>query len=103
VERSKALLHLVDMAQDFDASPWERFVAINAELSRYDPLLLHKKQLVVGTKLDIAGARERLAKFQLGLGAHIPIVGISCWTGEGINELIRGLFDLVGEGEDACE
>ena len=97
VERSKVLLHLVDVGENFIEDPFKRFQIINRELEQFNPDLLKKPQIVAGNKLDLPGARERLKKLKKRIGGRYPVTGISCRTGEGINKLIIMLKDLVKE------
>jgi len=99
VERSKVLLHLVDVGESFREGPFERFQIINRELEEYNPALLKKPQLVVGNKLDVPGARERLEELKEKIDSY-PVMGISAKTGKGIKELIATLSALVEEEKD---
>lgn len=100
VERGKVLLHLVDVGESFTGDPFKRFQIINKELEQYKPSLLKKPQLVVGSKLDLPGARESLSRLQEKIGSRFSTMGISAKTGEGIDELIARLLALVKEDEN---
>lgn len=97
VERSKVLLHLVDVGESFSGDPFNRFQVINRELEEYSPYLLKKPQLVVGSKLDLPGAREKLSQLKEKIGGRFPVIGISAKTGEGVDKLIARLLALVKE------
>ncbi|MFQ6117252.1 MAG: TGS domain-containing protein [Candidatus Bipolaricaulia bacterium] len=52
-----------------------------------------KRGLILGTKLDLPGARENLAKIEeAGAGVGLPIVAVSTATGEGLEEFKRAIF-----------
>ncbi|MBC7190416.1 GTPase ObgE [Candidatus Aerophobetes bacterium] len=100
VERSKVLLHLVDVGETGGEDPFKNFQIINRELELYNPELLKKPQLVVASKLDLPGARERFSELREKIAGKFPIMGISARTGEGLDMLIRVLFKMVKEAKD---
>ncbi len=90
VERTRVLLHLVDLSSLSGRDPVEDLETINAELKAYGHELHRKPQLIVGTKLDALQEPERLER----LKAHcrrkrLTLLTISSVTGEGIVELVR--------------
>lgn len=101
VERTRVLLHLVDMSGIEERDPYEDFLAINKELAKYDPELLKRPQIVVGTKMDMPNAAENLEKFKQKLKEDntletTPLVtGISSVTHEGLKELMQKTADLL--------
>jgi len=97
VERSKVLLHLVDVGENFIGDPFKRFQIIERELEQFNPALLKKLQIVVGNKLDLPGAREKLKELEKKIGNRYPLIGISCKTGEGIKRLIFALSQMIKE------
>lgn len=100
IERSKILLHLVNVGDDFVKDSLKDFQIVNKELELYNPDLLKKPQLVVGNKLDLPGARVRFNKFNKEISEKFSVMGISAKTGEGIAQLISRLFTLIKEEED---
>ncbi len=100
VERSKILLHLVDVGENLTDDPFKRFQIINRELEQYNPELLKKPQLVVANKLDIPGSQERFKELKKRISDHYFVMDISCRSGEGINKLIAKLAILVKEEKD---
>jgi GTP-binding protein len=96
VERTRLLLHLVDMAVT-DAGPVVNFDAITHELIAYAPTLAKKPQLAVATKIDLPSAKQAWERFQAAMIARgRRVLAISAVTGEGIgtllDELHRALF-----------
>ena len=69
IERTRVLLHLVDMSSDDPKQAIERFKKINHELANYDPELLKRPQIVVATKMDLPNAEKNLAAFKKDLAA----------------------------------
>lgn len=98
-ERSKVLLHLIDMSPG-SISPIERFRMVNEELSLYSSSLLDKPQLIVGNKMDIFGARGNFIKFRESLSQDYPIMAISALKGEGLEEMIFALIKILKEKKE---
>jgi GTP-binding protein len=89
VERTLILLHLVDISEQAEGDPVVDMKKIDKELDLYNVELSKKPQVIVGTKLDIAGNGERLAK----LSAYCREKGmdffpVSAATGKGIKKLV---------------
>ncbi len=88
IERTRVLVHLVDLSDAHGRDPVEDFETINFELNEFSPALPAKPTLLVGSKLDAMDDRSRLEKLsvlasQRGLEFHT----ISSATGAGIEEL----------------
>jgi len=98
VERTTILLHLIDISDLQESDPVEDFRKINRELGLYSELLLEKPQAVVGSKLDIAGGKERLNRLaQYCREEGIDFFPVSAATGKGINKLLEYLSGKVEE------
>jgi GTP-binding protein len=92
VERARVLCFLLDLASMDAVSPDEQLEILTNELREYQPELLERPQLVVGTKSDAADA-EVLAGW-----AH-PV--ISAVTGAGVSDLVGRMASLVHEARQA--
>lgn len=103
VERSKILLHLIDVGESFNSDSFKKFQIIEKELENFNPALLKKPQIVVGNKLDLPGAKKRLEELREKIGGRYPVLGISCKTGEGIKELIFSLAKILKEEKNRKE
>jgi GTP-binding protein len=89
-ERTRVLVHLLDLDPGTGRDPAEDFDAINAELAAYSPELAARPQIVAANKMDLPEAAERLPRVrELCLRENRPLVAISAATGQGIPELIR--------------
>lgn len=100
VERSKVLLHLIDVGETSSPDSVQKFRIINRELSEYNPNLLKKSQVVAGNKLDLPGARQRLVQLEESIQGNFPVMGISAHTGEGLDQLVKTLLALIREEKD---
>ncbi|EEU30664.1 Obg family GTPase CgtA [Limosilactobacillus coleohominis 101-4-CHN] len=95
IERTRVLLHLVDMGSEDPEQAMERFRSINHELASYDPELLKRPQLIVATKMDLPNSADNLEKFKKMLAKdqtlpEVPeVFPISAVTHAGIDDLMK--------------
>ena len=93
IERTKVLIHLVDVSSASGRDPVEDFDTIVEELRLFDPKVAAKPQIVAANKIDALDDRSRLTRLEkhvkkLGL----PLHRISGVTGEGVNELLEAAW-----------
>lgn len=91
IERCRVLVHIVSMSGERD--PYKDYLAINEELKEYGADLEKRPQIVVASKMDEEGAKERKEEFDQKLG--FPSFPLSSLTHEGVNELLYQIADLV--------
>lgn len=96
IERTKVLLHVVDVSGCEGRDPIEDFATINRELEAYSPKLAKRKQLVVANKMDLPDSEENFQK----LAAHVTAKGYEIYkasaaTGEGLQELMWKAYEQV--------
>jgi GTP-binding protein len=91
VERTRALVHLLDGAKPLDEILAEK-ATIEAELGAWNPHLPEKPTLLVLNKLDLPQARESFAELQERFS---EIRGISAATGEGVRDLIHAVARTI--------
>jgi GTP-binding protein len=94
VERTKILLHLVDVASINPEKPLENFETVNRELSEYSEKLGKKPQLVALNKMDMPGAQALAEKFESAFAGESPL-RISALTGRGLTELRRKIANFL--------
>ncbi|HTQ29607.1 MAG TPA: GTPase ObgE [Opitutaceae bacterium] len=94
IERCALLLLLIDMAGTDGRDPREDYATLLRELKLCDPALLDKPRLVAANKMDVESAPAQLAKFKRR-HPKVPLVQISCLTGEGLDRLKRELLKRV--------
>lgn len=100
VERTRVVLHLVEMDEQTGRDPYEDYQQINHELESYDPKILERPQLIVATKMDLPGAAELLVDFKAKLAAEgntNEIFEISSITHQGVQPLMNKTADLLAE------
>lgn len=100
VERTRVIIHVIDMAASEGRDPFEDWQKINAELSLYNAKLAERPQIIAANKMDMPEAEEQLALFReqleaLGEERVHQIVPISSLTKQGIQELLYKAADLL--------
>ena len=95
IERTRMLVHVVDISGVEGRDPWEDFKKINAELKEYSEKLASLPQLVALNKCDIYGAEENLKVFKKKCRGKYKLFPITAVTGEGTRELIEGIFEVL--------
>jgi GTP-binding protein len=96
VERTRLLIHLLDISEGSSRNPLNDFHALNHELNAYHPSLQEKIQIVALNKIDIPSVRERAVGFenQFEKSGH-RLYKISSMTGEGVEVLMEAVSQAL--------
>lgn len=98
VERTKLLLHLVDVSSTSGRDPVEDYETINRELKNYDIDLSERPQIVVATKLDALDEPERLESLRAKAKKDgREFFEISAVTRQGTQELVFAVSERIDE------
>ncbi|WP_099974711.1 GTPase ObgE [Lactobacillus terrae] len=97
VERTRVLLHLVDMDPNNGRDPYEDYISIRKELGNYDEKILSRPEIVVPSKLDIEGSDERLAEFKKKLNSDVDIYPISSISHKGVKDLMNHTSEVLSK------
>jgi GTP-binding protein len=98
VERTKLLLHLVDVSSLSGRDAVQDYETINRELAAYDARLAARPQIVVATKLDALDEPERLESLRRKAEAEgRPFYAISSATKQGVKELVSAVARSLDE------
>jgi GTPase len=100
LQRTRLLLHIVDLAPFDDTDPVVQARAIIAELKKYDPALHAKTRWLVLNKLDMVPAEERalrVREFVRRLRWKGPVFEISALAREGLTPLVHKIYDEVAK------
>jgi GTP-binding protein len=98
IERTKLLLHLIDVSSVSGRDPVSDYEVINNELQAYDSRLAERAQFVVATKIDALDAAERLESLRERAEQHgRPFYAISAVTGIGVRELLIAIVRELDE------
>ena len=96
IERTKALLHVVDASGSEGRDPIDDFEKINHELEAYSPKLARRMQLVVANKMDLPDSEENFVKLKEYVEAKgYHIMQVSAVTGEGLQELMWKAYEMA--------
>jgi GTP-binding protein len=89
IERTRLLVHLLDLDPQNGRDPLADFDVIVAELAAYSDELAQREQIVVANKIDLPAARERLTELRPQFAERgVRLLAISSLTGEGIDVLL---------------
>jgi GTP-binding protein len=95
IERTKILIHLVDMSET-GRDPIHDFDTLMTELASFDEELARRPMLVAASKMDVAYSPENLERLKtLAAGHNLPFFEISSATGQGIEGLQFAMADRV--------
>jgi GTP-binding protein len=95
IERTRLLLHILDISGSEGRDPVEDFMVINAELRQYSAALAERPMIVVPNKMDVGGGEENLRRLRETLQDQYEIFPISAVTGEGIQELLHKVIQML--------
>ena len=97
IERTRLLLHVVDISGCEGRDPVEDFKKINAELSGYSKKLAALPQVIALNKCDVYGAEENVKAFKKKYGRKYKIFPITAVSGEGLKPLLDELVARLAE------
>jgi len=96
VERTRLLLHLIDVAEYSGRDPVEDYGVILKELESFSPEVAAKPMLLVASRIDMAGEGDRLMALRDFCRAQDKrLLEISSVTGEGLDELKRAAWAML--------
>lgn len=96
IERTRLLLHVIDVSGIEGRNPVEDFNIINEELKKYSGNLAKRKQIVVANKIDVMQDEKLYKELEkMAKEKNIEIYKISAVTGEGIDELLNHVSDIL--------
>ena len=102
IERTRLLLHLIDITYEPEQDILEDYNTIRSEMRVYNPSLIDKPQMVLINKIDLHDTRRRdLDELQEAFKAiGVESFPVSALTGEGLAELKKNIFKKWVEGRD---
>jgi len=96
VERTKALIHVVDAAAVEGGDPLEAIEKINGELASYNPALLERPQVIVCNKMDIPEAQENFEKIKaLYEPKGMKVFPVSAASNQGLDDVMAAVADIL--------
>lgn len=101
VERTKVLIHIVDISGIEGRDPFEDFMKINNELQKYNQKLSKRPQIVVANKMDILFEEGKYEEFKAKVEElGYKVFKMSAATKDGVDQVIREASKLLKEVED---
>ncbi|WP_456278128.1 GTPase ObgE [Bacillus sp. AK128] len=100
IERTRVIVHVIDMAATEGRDPYEDYVTINDELKEYNLRLTERPQIIVANKMDMPGAEENLQAFKEKLPEDVQIIPISAVTRQGTKELLFAVADVLDRTDE---
>lgn len=100
VERTRLLIHLIDVSSVDSDDPLNAYHTINNELARYNYNLAQKPQIVTLNKLDLPGTFQAADTFTAAV-PDIKVISISALTGQGVDDLISQIVQMLDNQNEA--
>lgn len=97
IERTRVIVHIVDMSEYSGRDPFEDYTIINNELKQFNEKIMKKPQIVIANKMDMPGSKENLEKFKSKI--DVPVYEISAITGEGLDVILLKVADMLDQIE----
>lgn len=102
VERTRLLIHLVDVSEHTGRDPVNDFNVIMNELNNFSADMASKPMFLVASKIDVAQDTERIDQLrELSATADLPFFEISSVTGQGVDALKYAMAQAVLESTQA--
>lgn len=94
IERTRMLVHVLDISGSELRDPLEDYVKINEELMKFSPLLTEIPQLVAANKTDLPDAEENLARFREAF-PNVEVFPVSAATAQGFESLLDRVVQVL--------
>jgi GTP-binding protein len=103
LDRTKVLVHLVDISGASGRDPIEEFETIQRELALFSRELEAKPQIVAATKMDAVGDRALVDALEAHVRSHdLPFLRISAVSGEGLEALQEAIWKYLSDAKPAA-
>ena len=97
IERTRVILHVVDMSAFEGRDPFEDYTNINNELREYGFDLENRPQVVIANKMDMPDSKANLEAFKAHYEDLYPIIPISALTHENLDKMLLKTADILDE------
>jgi GTP-binding protein len=96
IERTRVIIHVIDMSGLEGREPYEDFLTINEELEQYNLRLTERPQIIVANKMDMPESEENLKVFKEKLNDNNALIfPISALTRTGLDGLLHAVVDML--------
>lgn len=107
IERTRVILHVIDMSASEGRDPYEDYISINNELETYNLRLMERPQIIVANKMDMPDSAENLEEFKRKLAANydefddMPMIfPISSLAHQGLENLLDATAELLDQTDE---
>lgn len=100
VERTKVIVHVVDMSGMEGRDPFDDYITINRELTAYKQRLDERPQIIVANKMDMPESQAQLELFKAQLDSDVTVIPISSYTRENIDQLLYEIANTLESVKD---
>lgn len=107
IERTRVILHVIDMSASEGRDPYEDYLSINNELETYNLRLMERPQIIVANKMDMPDSAENLEEFKRKLAANydefddMPMIfPISSLAHQGLENLLDATAELLDKTDE---
>ena len=98
IERTRVIVHIIDMSGSEGRDPIEDYHAIRKELGQYREDLLKRPEIIVANKMDLPGADENLKKFKKEISKNV--IAISAVIRNNLQELLYKIADTLAVAKE---
>ncbi|WP_100488705.1 GTPase ObgE [Sporolactobacillus pectinivorans] len=95
IERTRVIIHVVDMSGSEGRDPFEDYQKINEELQSYQLRLTERPQVIAASKMDMPDASRNLELFKEKIGPDVPVYPVSSLTHSGLSALTGKVYELI--------
>ncbi|MER1986010.1 MAG: GTPase ObgE [Solibacillus sp.] len=95
IERTRVIVHVIDMSGMEGRDPYDDYLVINDELKQYNLRLTERPQIVVANKMDMPNAEENLEEFKKKIGEDVKVFPVSALSRQGLKPVLFEIADLL--------
>ncbi len=96
IERTRIIVHVLDISGSEGRDPLEDYRIINEELKQYSSVLAERPQFIAANKSELLGAQENLQRLKRQVG-DVPVFEVSAATNKGFTPLLRAVAQKLSE------
>lgn len=99
IERTKVIVHIIDMSGQEGRDPYEDYLKIRHELGEFNESLLKRPEIIVANKMDLESSKENFVEFKNHFNDQ-EIIAISAVTKDNLNQLLYKIADTLEQVGD---
>jgi len=94
IERTRVIIHVLDISGSENRDPVEDYKIINKELKDYSAVLAERPQIIAANKSELPGAQENLERLKMEVTDR-PIFMVSAASNQGFTPLLRAAAEIL--------